>query len=121
MLKALAAPLRYPLFLLLIFHSSLELLLHHRVYSKVREQVRGISVLLAGRGGNWRASKASETLLFVVQWKTRYVYTYYKYSILPRGISINIAPKVGIFPEAEGRGKYSIPRVQYYRYSTRKG
>ena len=43
-----------------------------------------------------------------------------KYSTLPRGISINIAPKVGIFPEAEGRGKYSLPRVQYYRYSTRK-
>ena len=46
---------------------------------------------------------------------------YYKYSTLPRGISINIASKVGIFPEAEGRGKYSLPRVQYYRYSTRKG
>ena len=30
---------------------------------------------------------------------------YYKYSTLPRGISINIAVKVGIFPEAEGRGK----------------
>ena len=26
----------------------------------------------------------------------------YKYSTLPRGISINIAPKVGLFPEAEG-------------------
>ena len=38
---------------------------------------------------------------------------YYKYSTLPRGISINIAPKVGIFPEAKGRGKYSLPRVQY--------
>ena len=25
---------------------------------------------------------------------------YYKYSTLTRGISINIAPKVGIFPEA---------------------
>ena len=25
---------------------------------------------------NWRASKASETLLVIVQWKTRYVYTY---------------------------------------------
>ena len=24
----------------------------------------------------WRASEASETLLVVVQWKTRYVYTY---------------------------------------------
>ena len=45
---------------------------------------------------NWRAS---ETLLVVVQWKTRYVYTYYKYSTLPGGISINIAPKAGIFPK----------------------
>ena len=26
-----------------------------------------------------------------------------------------------MFPEAEGRGKYSLPSVQYYRYSTRKG
>ena len=26
-----------------------------------------------------------------------------------------------MFPEAEGRGIYSLPRVQYYRYSTRKG
>ena len=25
---------------------------------------------------NWRVSEASETLLVVVQWKTRYVYTY---------------------------------------------
>ena len=46
---------------------------------------------------------------------------YYKYSTLPHGISINIAHKVEIFPEAEGRGKYLLPRVQYYRYSTRKG
>ena len=37
----------------------------------------------------------------------------YKYSTLPRGISINIVPKVGMFPEAEGRGKYSLPRVDY--------
>ena len=58
---------------------------------------------------SWQASEASETLLD------------YKYSIFPRGISINIAPKVGIFTEAKGRGKYSLPRVQYYRYSTRKG
>ena len=49
------------------------------------------------------------------------IHLYYKYSILSRGISINIAPKVGIFPEAKGRGKYSLPRLQYYRYSTRKG
>ena len=46
---------------------------------------------------------------------------YYKYSTLPSGISINIARKVGIFPEAEGLGKYSLPRLYYYRYSTRKG
>ena len=36
-----------------------------------------------------------------------------KYSTLPRGISVYIEPKVGIFLEAEGRGKYSLPRVQY--------
>ena len=36
----------------------------------------------------------------------------YKNSTLLRGISIKIAPKVGIFPEAEGQGKYSLPRVQ---------
>ena len=28
-------------------------------------------------------------------------------------ISVYIVPKVGIFPEAGGRGKYSLPRVQY--------
>ena len=50
-----------------------------------------------------------------------HIYIYYEYSTLPRGISINIAPKVGIFPDAEGQGKYSLPRVQYYRYSARKG
>ena len=42
----------------------------------------------------------------------------YKYSTLPRRISINMAPKVGIFAEAEGRRKYSLLKVQYYRYST---
>ena len=68
---------------------------------------------------NWRVS---ETLSGVYKFELkRYVYIYYKYFTLPRGISINIAPEVGIFPEAEGRGKYSLPRVQYYRYSTRKG
>ena len=75
---------------------------------------------------NWRASEASETLSGVykfelVRYIYIYIYIYYKYSTLPSGISINIAPKVGIFPEAEGRGKYSLLRVQYYRYSTRKG
>ena len=39
-----------------------------------------------------------------VQIRAGAVYIYYKYSTLPRGILINIAPKVGIFPEAEGRG-----------------
>ena len=34
----------------------------------------------------------------------------YKYSTLLHGITINIAPKVGIFPEAEGRVKYSLLR-----------
>ena len=39
---------------------------------------------------------------------------YTKYSTLPSGISVYIiVPKVGIFPEAGGRGKYSLPRVQY--------
>ena len=42
---------------------------------------------------------------------SRDIYT--KYSTLPRGISVYIEPKVGIFSEAEGRGKYSLPRVQY--------
>ena len=36
---------------------------------------------------------------------------YTKYSTLPHGISVYIEPKVGIFSEAEGRGKYSL--VQY--------
>ena len=36
-----------------------------------------------------------------------------KYSTLPSGISVYIVHKVGIFPEAGGRGKYSLPRVQY--------
>ena len=39
--------------------------------------------------------------------------TYTKYSTLLSGISAYIVPKVGIFPEAGGRGKYSLPRVQY--------
>ena len=43
----------------------------------------------------------------------RGVHIYTKYSTLPSGISVYIVPKVGIFPEAGGRGKYSLPRVQY--------
>ena len=45
--------------------------------------------------------------LILVSW---YIYT--KYSTLPRGI-LYIEPKVGMFSEAEGREKYSLPRVQY--------
>ena len=40
--------------------------------------------------------------------------SYTKYSTLPRGISVYIEPKVGIFSEAEGRGKYSLPRVPIF-------
>ena len=48
-----------------------------------------------------------------VQSRIVYIYIYTKYSTLPSGISVYIVPKVGIFPEAGGRGKYSLPRVQY--------
>ena len=58
--------------------------------------------------------KRANSVMFVFNPDFRYERIYYKYSTLPRGISINMAPKVGIFPEAEGRGKYSLPRVQYY-------
>ena len=71
-----------------------------------------------------RASEASETLSGVYKFELMryaYIYIYYKYSTLPCGISINTAPKVRIFTKAEGRGKYSLLRVQYYLYSTRKG
>ena len=53
-------------------------------------------------------------------WCGTYIYIYI-INIPPFRVEINIASKVGIFPEAESRGKYSLPRVQYYRYSTRKG
>ena len=49
------------------------------------------------------------------------VYIYTKYSTLPSGISVYIVPKVGIFPEAGGRGKYSLPRVQYIRILHKEG
>ena len=42
---------------------------------------------------NWRASEASETLLVVVQWKTRFVYTYiyiYVYVIARGGVKFGI-------------------------------
>ena len=35
-----------------------------------------LAILLIEHISSWRASEASETLLVVVQWKTRYVYTY---------------------------------------------
>ena len=41
------------------------------------------------------------------------VHIYTKYSTLLLGILVYIAPKVGIFSKAEGRGKYSLLRVQY--------
>ena len=34
---------------------------------------------------------------------------------------IHIASKVGIFPEAEGQGKYSLPRVQYVTMFHKEG
>ena len=41
---------------------------------------------------------------------------YYKYSTFPCGISINIVPKVGgIYPEAKGRGEYSLPDISQGR------
>ena len=47
---------------------------------------------------------------------------YTKYSTLPSGISEYIVPKLGIFLEAGGLGKYSLPRVyNICRYFTRKG
>ena len=45
---------------------------------------------------------------------------YTQYSNLPSGISVFV-PKVGIFPEAGGQGKYSLPRVQYMPILHRKG
>ena len=43
---------------------------------------------------------------------------YYKYSTLPHGISINIAFKVALIPEAKGLANYSLLRYQCF---TRKG
>ena len=64
---------------------------------------------MAKVANNW-ASEASPTLGCSIE-ISRDIYT--KYSTLPSGISVYIVPKVGIFPEAGGRGKYSLPRVQY--------
>ena len=58
---------------------------------------------------NW-ASEASPTLGCSIE-ISRDIYT--KYSTLLSGISVYIVPKVGIFSEAGGRGKYSLLRVQY--------
>ena len=50
-------------------------------------------------------------------WSTYLIYIHmyicYKCSTFPRRISIHIAPKVGIFPKVEGRGKYLLPKVIY--------
>ena len=50
-----------------------KMLLHNIVtnYNIVRKYLRACVLRV-----DWRASEASETLLVVVQWKTRYVYTY---------------------------------------------
>ena len=66
-------------------------------------------VILHADPCNW-ASEASPTLGCSIE-ISRDIYT--KYSTLPSGISVYIVLKVGIFPEAGGRGKYSLPRVQY--------
>ena len=66
------------------------------------------------------------TYIFIIYWGSSMnlllildsslnIYIYYKYSTLLRGILVYIALKVGIFPEAGGRGKYSLLRVQYMR------
>ena len=56
-----------------------------------------------------RSLKYDSNIFFV----HKHIYIYTKYSTLPHGISVYIELKVGIFSEAEGRGKYSLPRVQY--------
>ena len=50
---------------------------------------------------------------FIATGRVAPVTGYNKYSTLPHGISVYIEPKVGIFSEAEGRRKYSLPRGQY--------
>ena len=52
-------------------------------------------------------------MMWSITAKGPYNIIYTKYSTLPSGISVYIVLKVGIFPEAGGRGKYSLPRVQY--------
>ena len=54
-----------------------------------------------------RSLKYDSNIFFV------HKHIYAKYSTLPSGISVYSVPKVGIFPEAGGQGKYSLPRVQY--------
>ena len=71
----------------------------------IRSEVVGVAKVV----NNWE-SEASPTLGCSIE-ISRDIYT--KYSTLPSGISVYIVPKVGIFPEAGGRGKYSLPRVQY--------
>ena len=58
-----------------------------------------------------RAKRARHSQVCSIENRGFIIYT--KYSTLPSGISGYIVPKVGIFPEAGGRGKYSLPRVQY--------
>ena len=81
-----------------------------RGYNKAVEEL-GYSSLRphAVRSLNW-ASAASPTLdcSIVI---SRDIYT--KYSTLRSGISVYIVLKVETFPEAGGRGKYSLLRIQY--------
>ena len=42
-----------------------------------------------------------------------HLYIYILLIFNPSAWNIDIAPKVRIFPEAEGRGKYLLQRVQY--------
>ena len=47
--------------------------------------------------------------------------TSYIDSTIPHGIPIRIALKVGIFPEAEGRGKHLLLKVQYVSIFHKEG
>ena len=44
-----------------------------------------------------------------------------KYSTFLRGISVYSVCEVGMFSEAEGRGEYSLPRMQYMAIFHKEG
>ena len=62
----------------------------------------GKRIVLSKTFAGYWASEASPTLGCSIE-LSRDIYT--KYSTLPSGISVYIVLKVGIFPEAGGRGK----------------